>query len=301
MDLYLMTGFLGAGKTTTIKELLTVFKDKKVALIINEFGKTGVDGQILTDVTANVFEVAGGSIFCTCKISHFETVLADIVAQEPDIILVETSGLSDPSSAYQILAQDKFAHITYKGCICLVDALYFKKVIHTARVSKKQVRISDLIVINKIDLATTEQLAQVKQLIYELNPFALIKQTSYGKIDSTWLTNLCLSKKQFNEANIRDITLISYELTISESCTKEELTKLLESFIEDTYRVKGFLKLCGKNFLINCVGDSIIIDAYHGKVYENKIIVLSGGGLPIATSLQRTEEMYCNTLLKISK
>ncbi|ONI45549.1 hypothetical protein AN641_03915 [Candidatus Epulonipiscioides gigas] len=301
MDLYLITGFLGAGKTTTIKEVLKIFEDKKVALIINEFGKTGVDGKILNDISTEVFEVAGGSIFCTCKINQFENVLGTIIKEKPEVIIVETSGLSDPTSAYKILSQDKFSQVSYKGCICIVDALYLKKVIKTARVSKKQVRISDLIIINKIDLVNDNKIDEVKQLIYEINPFATIEQTSHGNISPHWILNLHNTLKDTAQPNIKDINLITYELTIDENCTKQELIKMLESFIEDTYRVKGFLKLKNGKYLINCVGDSIIIEDYQGEILDNKLVILSCGSFPIGKSLQRTEEMYCQILLKIAR
>lgn len=300
MDLYLTTGFLGAGKTTTIKEILNIFKDKKVALIINEFGQTGIDGQILADISSNVHEVAGGSIFCTCKINQFENVLENIITQNnPEIILIETSGLSDPSSAYQVLKQDKFQAINYKGCICIVDALYFKKVINTSRVAKKQVRISDLIIINKIDLVNSVELEKVKSLIYELNPFATIEQTSYGVIDPSWISTLSITNKDNHEINIKDITLVSYEIIIDPKCSKHELAKLIESFIEDSYRVKGFLQLKDGKFLINCVGDSIIIEEYSKEINENRLVILSSGGLPIGKSLKHTKELYPNILLDI--
>ncbi|OOB78473.1 MAG: hypothetical protein BEN19_08915 [Epulopiscium sp. Nuni2H_MBin003] len=298
MDLYLLTGFLGAGKTTTISEILKIWQDKKVALIINEFGKAGVDGKILDD-TSYLSEITGGSIFCTCKINQFENVLINIIQQKPEIIIVEASGLSDPTSAYQIL--DKFDEVIYKGCICIVDAYYFEKVIRTAKVSKKQVRISDAIIINKQDLVEEDKIEEVKKLIYMHNPYATIHRTAFGKIDSEWIMELEPTRKEDAGIKTRDITLQKYMLHLSEACSYNQLVKMLEVFIEDTYRVKGFVKIEDGNFLVDCVGDSIIVKPYEGEVLENLLVILSGDGLPAYKNLKKAKEMYCKQILKIER
>lgn len=158
--LYLVTGFLGAGKTTFLKNLVRCFPGQRLALIINEFGREGVDGALLSDLGVTLAEIDNGSIFCACRLEQFEDTLRDTLDQEPDVILVEASGLSDPTSVGRILGQrEKFAGLTYAGAICLVDAARFHKVYATARVCKLQLAVADLILINKTDLATTEQVA----------------------------------------------------------------------------------------------------------------------------------------------
>ena len=92
MKLYLITGFLGAGKTTFMKELIRCFPGMKPALIVNEFGRAGVDGALLRELGAALREVNNGSIFCACRAEQFREALDEIVKQCPDVILVEASG-----------------------------------------------------------------------------------------------------------------------------------------------------------------------------------------------------------------
>ena len=98
MELLLVTGFLGAGKTTFLKRLLLLWKDRRIALIVNEFGQANIDGLLLSDLGASLREVTGGSVFCACRMDQFQAALSETVLQQPDIVLVEASGLSDPTA-----------------------------------------------------------------------------------------------------------------------------------------------------------------------------------------------------------
>ena len=110
--LYLITGFLGAGKTTFLKNFIRLFSGQRIQLIVNEFGKEGVDGALLSDLGAYLREISGGSVFCACRMDQFEKVLRDSAAEKPDVILVEASGLSDPTGVRRLFSQtDRFPHI----------------------------------------------------------------------------------------------------------------------------------------------------------------------------------------------
>ena len=128
MELYLITGFLGAGKTTFLREFARQFPGKRLWLIINEFGKAGVDGALLQQLDAVLSEITNGSIFCACRLDKFEEELARAAAQKPDVILVEASGLADPTSVQTVLGQPAFSAIHYRGSVCLVDTPRLEKV-----------------------------------------------------------------------------------------------------------------------------------------------------------------------------
>ena len=126
--LYLITGFLGAGKTTFLKQFIALFAGQKIQLIINEFGQEGVDGTLLSHLDAYLQEISGGSVFCSCRLDQFENVLRGSADLHPDVILVEASGLSDPTGVRRLFSQtDRFPHIEYQGAVCLVDAVRFPK------------------------------------------------------------------------------------------------------------------------------------------------------------------------------
>ena len=138
-QLYLITGFLGAGKTTFLKKLVSQLRDKRLHIIVNEFGREGVDGALLSEIGAALDEISNGSIFCSCRLDRFEEVLDTALESKPDCILVEASGLSDPTNVRNIMLQPDFAdRVEYMGGICLIDAVRFEREYATARCCKKQ-------------------------------------------------------------------------------------------------------------------------------------------------------------------
>ena len=88
MKLYLITGFLGSGKTTFLKNFVHQFDGRKLWLIINDFGKIGVDGELLQKVNAVKAEISNGSIFCACRLDKFQEALQQAIEDHPDVILV---------------------------------------------------------------------------------------------------------------------------------------------------------------------------------------------------------------------
>lgn len=136
--LYLITGFLGAGKTTFLKQFMKQFSSERMHIIVNEFGKEGIDGELLSELGIALDEINNGSIFCSCRLDKFKNVLQQVLQEKPDVIIVEASGLSDPTNVKKILNQrEKFPGLEYMGCVCLLDARQFPKVYETAVVVKK--------------------------------------------------------------------------------------------------------------------------------------------------------------------
>ena len=114
--LYLITGFLGAGKTTFLIQFMKQFSSERMHIIVNEFGKGGIDGELLSELGIALDEINNGSIFCSCRLDKFENVLQQVLQEKPDVIIVEASGLSDPTNVKKILNQrEKFPGLEYMG------------------------------------------------------------------------------------------------------------------------------------------------------------------------------------------
>lgn len=302
--LYLITGFLGAGKTTFLREFLSCFPRQKIALVINEFGKEGVDGALLASLSLELSEIDNGSIFCACRAEQFRQTLVATLANQPDVIVVEASGLSDPTDIKTLMAQPEFAGVQYYGAICLVDAFRFHKVYAMARVCKKQLAVADAVIINKIDLATPEQLEEIRREIAALRPGIPVLETSFGRISPEWLSTLTAPALRPGTVlpRVKDITLQKRTLVLPEEVPIETLRHFLGMFCEDTYRVKGFVRCEGKTWLVDCVGPAVGIVPWDGPApHLGHLTVLFGNGLPALGSIQKAIDWYGQYAIRLER
>lgn len=292
MELYLITGFLGAGKTTFLREFVRQFAGKRLRLIINEFGKTGVDGTLLQDVNAALAEIPNGSIFCACRLDKFEEELHRCIADGPDIVLVEASGLADPTSVQTILGRPEFSAIQYRGSVCLVDTPRLERVLHTARVCPKQLMVSSLVLLNKTDLATGEQLLAAEAAVRERNPEAVIRQTSFERFHPDWLGDIHpLGGTALTEQP--DIRLQKQLILLDPSMTVSQLESALRLIAEDSWRIKGFARLEGRRLLVDCVGPAVrVFDTELEAEQENELVLLAGPGMPLRKAVKQAVQWY---------
>lgn len=293
IKLYLITGFLGAGKTTLLKNLIDLLKDKKISVIVNEFGKAGVDGAVLKKIGVHLDEINNGSIFCSCRLDKFENVLEQNIKLNPEVILVEASGLSDPTAIKKILSGNRFNEIEYSGCICLVDAVNFIKVIDTAKVCKRQINISDAVIINKIDIATTTQIEKSVSLVETQNPRCMVYKTSFGKIEKSIFDELICNDIEQSGYQTKDVSLQRYIIKVNTSFSEYQLVKFIEMFVDTTYRVKGFVEIEGKTMLVDCVSNIVKVTPFTGEVDAiNTIVVLSGGKMDTQKQINNAINWY---------
>ena len=288
-EFYLITGFLGAGKTTFLKNFIPLFPSRRLHLIINEFGKVGVDGALLKHFDADLDEIDNGSIFCACRLDQFENVLEKALQSRPDVIIVECSGLSDPTNIHRVLV--RYPDIEYRGSICLTDAVRLEKVFFTAQVCQRQLAVSSLVLLNKADLASAQQLEKAKEYIYKANPAAHIEYTEFGRIQPQCLSFLFARPNSEKASSIRDITLQKATLTFSREISKSSLEKCLSLLSEATYRMKGFFQLSEGTFFVDCVGPLIQISPWQGEA-NNKLCLLDGKGMALRRAVKAAAQWY---------
>ena len=263
----------------------------KIHIIINEYGKESVDGPLLETLKTSLDEINNGSIFCSCKINVFEDTLANAIENKPECIVVEASGLADPSAIRSILNSQRFrSTLNYKGTICLADALRFKKVYNTARCVKRQLAASDIILLNKIDKANEDDIKNTENIIKVQNPSAAIYRTTEGTFKKERL-NKIVSIEDWEENSYithPDISLQRFLINVDRKTTHQQLMMFLKSIAEDSYRIKGFVEIEGAVHRVNSVGTIISIDRYEYPIIESlgKLVLLSGEGLPIRKSLK---------------
>lgn len=294
VEFYLVTGFLGAGKTTFLKNFVRLLAPRRLRLIVNEYGKVGVDGELLREIGAVMDEINNGSIFCSCRLDKFEEVLDDVLLDPPEAVVVEASGLSDPTAIRRILGAEKYAAFDYKGAVCIVDAQNFHKVYETARVCPKQLSVSDVVLVNKTDAAPPERVRAAVAAIRERYPDAVVHETSYGRVDPAWMRDLGRVRGGDGAVHDRDLTLQKYTVAVKEAMTRQQMESFLKMFIEDTYRLKGFVRLADGVFLVDCVGALVNVVPWDGDLppETGTVVVLAGKGMNPRKSMKNAAEWY---------
>ena len=175
---FIITGFLGVGKSSLLTNTIkNHFKDKNIAIVVNEFGEVGVDQNILKNVHSDVIEISEGCICCQMS-QEFESGVIEIINKyKPELIFIETSGAAEPFPVFMSLQN---LGISVDGVICVVDAKNYDSYMHNAT-AKYQVGGSNIIVMNKADLVTDQELMKAKEDIIAYKEKHDIKNTMTGK------------------------------------------------------------------------------------------------------------------------
>jgi len=177
MKLIQIAGFLGSGKTSIILKIgkkLSTERGKKVNIIVNDFGEVGIDGEVIKQYGLDTLEIAGGCICCTMAASLIKTLETLKNNFNPDFVILEPSGIAYPAQITESLDRSG----TPRGLIfALVDISRFEEIIRFQgiRLGRRQVEESDIIIINKIDLATSEEyIKESAKFLKEVNTSAEI-------------------------------------------------------------------------------------------------------------------------------
>ncbi|MDR6869072.1 G3E family GTPase [Bosea sp. BE125] len=199
-----LTGYLGAGKTTLLNRILTEDHGKKFAVIVNEFGETGIDGDLVVGADEEVFEMNNGCICCTVR-GDLIRILDGLMKRKGkfDAIIVETTGLADPAPVAQTFFVDQDVGDATKldAVVTVTDAKWLTERLKDAPEAKNQIAFADVIILNKVDLVSAEELAEVEAAIRAINPYAKLHKTTRCELPIDQL----LDRNAFDLDRILDI------------------------------------------------------------------------------------------------
>src|SRR5947207_977541 len=170
-----LTGFLGAGKTTLLNRILTADHGRRVAVIVNEFGEVGIDHHLLLRSEQEVMQMNNGCICCTVRGDLIRSFFALMEHRSKfDTIVIETTGLAEPAPVAQSLYADERLRreFSLEGVVTVVDAKHISGQLEDSAEAREQIAFADLILLNKTDLSTPEQLDAIEQTIGGLNTVA---------------------------------------------------------------------------------------------------------------------------------
>lgn len=180
-----LTGFLGAGKTTLLNRILSENHGKKYAVIVNEFGEIGIDNDLVVGSDEEIFEMNNGCICCTVR-GDLIRVIGGLMkrAQGFDGILIETTGLADPAPVAQTFFADPeiAAKAALDSIVTVVDAKHLPLRLKDSREAIEQIAFADVIIVNKIDVVSSDELIEVIGDIRRINGFAKILRSQRSNV-----------------------------------------------------------------------------------------------------------------------
>lgn len=274
----LVTGFLGAGKTTLLNHLLSLpeFRERELAVVINEFGPIGVDGDLVRPGAYAKYEINKGSLFCICVKTDFLSTLEAIAATGPDMVLVEATGVAETRDLLGFVDEphlrDRF-HI--EADLCVVDALNFTKVAPNLLAAQSQVRWADGIVLNKCDLVEPADLEKLKTVLASLNPVAPLTAVSFARIPEGFVTSLTHHPCPEPPAQVPPQAIFSASFETQNPVRRTAFLELLEGLRRNILRLKGQVDFGDGAVFVELVNDVLMEKPAVGDRPGTRIVVVA--------------------------
>ncbi|KAA2213919.1 CobW family GTP-binding protein [Teichococcus oryzae] len=257
-----LTGYLGAGKTTLLNRILSENHGKKFAVVINEFGELGVDNDLVIDADEEVFEMNNGCICCTVR-GDLVRILGALMKRRGkfDGIIVETTGLANPAPVAQTFFMDEDVKRATRldAIVTVVDAKNLIARLEDSHEAEEQIAFADVIVLNKMDLVSEQEAAEVERRIKAINPYAEIRRATKSDVpveavigrDAFKLERILEREPDFLESDEHehneDVLSMSFEVDqpIDPEKFNAWIGGLLQAKGPDLLRTKGILAYQG--------------------------------------------------------
>ena len=250
-----LTGFLGAGKTTLLNRILTTEHGRRVAVIVNEFGEVGIDHHLLISSDQEVVQMNNGCICCTVRGDLLRTLFQLLEQRSAfDTLLIETTGLADPAPVVQTFFIDDRIRSEFQlnGVVTVVDSKHIWQQLDHSAEAKEQIAFADLVLLNKMDLISPEDLSELEYKMRVLNGAARICQTKNSDVDIATvldLRSLAIEAKaenhDDNHRHTEDISTVSIVTPGDLDGLKVSrwFRELITEFGPKIMRMKGILNL----------------------------------------------------------
>lgn len=316
----ILTGFLGAGKTTLLNRILTENHGKKIAVIENEFGEVGIDHALVMNAEEEVFEMNNGCICCTVR-GDLIRILGKLAQKKNkfDYVIIETTGMANPTPVAQTFFLDSEIqeHYELDGIIALVDAKHIGLHLHESSECQEQIGFSDVILLNKTDLVTADEIKTLKDELTKRNPYARLHETTNAEIPFQEI----LDQKSFNLEKVlemkpqflaqpkehhhhhhdhnhqKGVSSVGIEAkgNLNPQKFQKWISDVLQKQADDIFRSKGILSLEGEPKKYIFQGVHALMDGTLGKEWapseeRHNVLVFIGKNLnreELTTGFQR--------------
>ena len=283
----LVTGFLGAGKTTLINHLLTEPGGRRLAAVVNDFGAIDIDAALLSGAEGGVMSLANGCICCSLQGDLLQT-LAVLLRRDPapDGIVIETSGVSDPAAIVASLLDPViWREAALDAVVCVADARHLtdRPALLQDPLCRSQVKAADFIALNKTDLVSAAELAMVRTRLSGLKPARAIHDVAHGQLAPELLFSARLHEPAVSPPASRFATpgFESVSWTSDTPLSLPRFQAVVGRFAPSLLRAKGFVRFAehpGQAMEFQLVGERATIAAAHVETNTLQLVFIARDG-----------------------
>lgn len=275
MRVRLICGFLGAGKTTLVKNILKADNKEKVAVLVNDYADIGIDGEVISqEGRVRVLELPSGCICCSLRADLSNGITEIYNKYRPSLLVIEPTGIATPSAILQTLREHELSdQLEIEPVVGVVDpATFFDFTKDFNGFFKDQIVNSDILLINKMDLVSKEVGDAVEEKLKEANPSAMVYRTTYCRVE------LPDGRRNREEKTfIFESSLETFSYQTEKSFRPEDMEKLFSSFAADTYgqiiRAKGLFKSEKGSFLMDYTPSSLTKKSHPESRFSKVVII----------------------------
>lgn len=284
----IITGYLGAGKTSFLLHLISK-ATRKFALLINEFGELGIDGELIKGKNVDMKELSGGCVCCSMT-GEFELAIKEIMEKvKPEWILIETTGVAEPGAIVSDI-EENLPDVRLDAIVTLVDSPAMIKFPHLGHTGREQIELADILIMNKIDLVSPKETESVEKHLRHLNPGSIIAKAIRGKVPPQFIFGL----NKVHRIVKHDTHMIEEEFFSYQSETqfnREKFLKFLHSLPKSIYRAKGFVR-CedGNTYLFNFVAGKYELEESDKKEKSEFVFIGKGASEAKEKVLKKLEK-----------
>lgn len=310
----ILTGFLGAGKTTVLNHILSGQHGLKVAVLVNDFGAINIDSQLVVGVEGDMVSLANGCICCTIRGDLLQAAL-DLLKRDdpPEYILIETSGVSDPLEVAMTFDLPAIqGKMRVDSIVTVIDTEQIRSLGREFEVlAFTQVGVADIVVMNKVDLATEAQRQQVRDWVRSIIPSARILETTHGQVPLELLLGVGgydperVARKPLevhaheagehhhdHEHPDHSLVFDTWSWTTDQPVLLKSLKKATETLPSSIFRAKGFIYSVDqpeRKGILHVVGRRVSLEfgeSWGDQLARTQIVVIGAHGGVDVTALQ---------------
>jgi G3E family GTPase len=269
----LLTGFLGAGKTTVLNHLLHESGGTRIGVVVNDFGAVEIDAMTVAgQVGSSMVSLGNGCLCCAVDASDLDAYLDLLTAPERriDVVVIEASGLAEPRELVRMVLASGNPRVRYGGLVEVVDAAEYEETRARHPGLEKQLAVADLVVLNKADLAGAERLAAVAAAVAGAAPGTPTVSVSHGRLDPELLLDRRPRGETFGQLSFEDVlapedhgshlhaVYDSTEFVTRRPLDPRRLMAFLDGRPDGLYRIKGCVDFGpadpGNRYAVHAVG-----------------------------------------------